>query len=169
MLETADLILDKAKPSDWKDMYCNVWSRPEAAEYMSWQLSHSEEEAKDRILRTIEFQKSHNTYFVYEKASGKAIGFAGVEELAPGVYGEMGICLGPDYVGKGFGKQILGCLIQYCRQELGAHEFVYSAREGNEASHGLARSMGFTQTAIQPTVDHQDGSHYNLIKYSLKL
>lgn len=39
----------------------------------------------------------------------------------------------------------------------------------NEASHGLAKSMGFTQTAIQPTVDHQDGNHYNLIKYSLKL
>lgn len=169
MLETPDLILDKAKPSDWKDMYCNVWSRPEAVKHMSWRLSHSEEDAKERVLRTIEFQKTHDTYFVYEKASGKAIGFAGVEELSPGVYGEMGICLGPDYVGKGFGKQILKCLIQYCKQEHGANEFIYSTREGNEASHGLARSMGFRQTAVEPTVDHQDGSRYNLVKYSLKL
>lgn len=169
MLETDDLILDKAKPSDWKDMYYNVWSRPEAVKYMSWRLSDSEEDARERILRTIEFQKNHDTYFVYEKASGKPIGFAGVEELSAGVYGEMGICLGPDYVGKGFGKQILKCLIQYCKQEHGAKEFIYSTREGNEASHGLAKSLGFHQTAVEPTVDHHDGSRYNLIKYSLKL
>ena len=168
MLETPDLTLDKAKPSDWKDMYYNVWSRPEATKYMSWRLSDSEEDARERILRTIEFQKTHDTYNVYEKATGRAIGFAGVERLAEGVYGEMGICLGPDYVGKGYGKQILRCLIQYCKQELGAKEFVYSTREGNEASHGLARSFGFVQTGAE-TVDGQDGSRYNLIKYSLKL
>lgn len=169
MLETADLILDKAKPSDWKDIYYNVWSRPEAAKYMSWRLSDSEEDAKERVLRTIEFQKTHDTYFVYEKTSGRAIGFAGVEKLSEGVYGEMGICLGPDYVGKGYGKQILGCLIEYCKQEFGASEFIYSTREKNEASHGLARSFGFAQIAVEPTVDSQNGSSYNLIKYSLKL
>ena len=168
MLETPNLILDKAKSSDWKDMYYNVWSRPEAAKYMSWRLSESEEDARERMLRTIEFQKTHDTYNVYEKASGKAIGFAGVEKLADGVYGEMGICLGPDFVGKGYGKQILRCLIDYCKREFGANEFIYSTREGNEASHGLARSLGFTQFAVE-AVNNQDGSHYNLVKYSLKL
>ena len=168
MLETDDLILDKAKPSDWRDMYCNVWSRPEAAKYMSWRLSRSEEDAKERVLRTIEFQKTHDTYFVYEKATGRAIGFAGAEKLAEGVYGETGICLGPDYVGKGYGKQILSCLIEYCRQEHGANEFIYSTREGNEASRGLARSFGFAQIAVKK-IDNQDGKRYNLIKYSLKL
>lgn len=29
MLETKDLILNKAKFSDWKDMYANVWRHPE--------------------------------------------------------------------------------------------------------------------------------------------
>lgn len=31
MLQTRDLILDKARESDWEDMYRNVWSRPECA------------------------------------------------------------------------------------------------------------------------------------------
>ena len=39
MIETESLILDKAKFSDWKEMYCNVWSQPESAKYMeSWIL-----------------------------------------------------------------------------------------------------------------------------------
>ena len=80
MIETESLILDKAKFSDWKEMYCNVWSRAESAKYMAWNLTTSEENAKIRIMKTIEFQKEHDTYVVYEKSSGKAIGFAGVEK-----------------------------------------------------------------------------------------
>ena len=169
MLVTQDLVLDKAKLSDWKEMYHNVWSHPEIARYTQWRVSMSEDDAKERMLRTIEFQKGHDTYFVYEKASGKPIGFAGVEKLAPSVYQEAGICLGPDYVGKGFGKQILQCLMRYCKEEFGAKEFVYSAREGNEASHRLAKSMGLRQTAVEQRADGEDGSCHNWIQYSIRL
>ena len=169
MLETADLVLDKAKLSDWEAIYRHVWSRPEIAKYTQWRISTSEEDAKERIIKTIEFQKSHDMYFVYEKASGQPIGFAGVEKLSPSVYEEAGICLGPDYVGKGFGKQILRCLIAYCRREFGAKEFVYSAREGNEASHRLAKSLGFQPVAVERRTDPDDGLCYNWIKYSKKL
>lgn len=169
MLETKDLVLDKAKLSDWEEMYHNVWSCPEIAKYTEWRVSTSEDDAKERIIKTIEFQKKHDTYFVYEKASGKPIGFAGVEKLSPIVYEEAGICLGPDYVGKGFGKQILQCLIDYCKKEFGAKEFIYTAREGNVASHRLAKSMGFNETALEQRTDSQDGRCYNWIKYSIKL
>ena len=81
MIETESLILDKAKFSDWKEMYCNVWSQPESAKYMEWNITTSEENAKIRIMKTIAFQKEHDTYLVYEKSSGKAIGFAGVEKI----------------------------------------------------------------------------------------
>ena len=169
MLETKDLVLDKAKLSDWEEMYHNVWSRPEIAKYTEWRVSTSEDDAKERIIKTIEFQKKHDTYFVYEKASGKPIGFAGVEKLSPIVYEEAGICLGPAYMGKGFGKQILQCLIEYCKMEFGAKEFIYTAREGNVASHRLAKSMGFNETALERRTDSQDGRCYNWIKYSIKL
>lgn len=70
MIETESLILDKAKFLDWKEMYHNVWSQPESARYMDWNLTTSEEAARIRIVKTIAFQKEHDTYLVYEKSSG---------------------------------------------------------------------------------------------------
>ena len=66
--------LDKAKFSDWKEMYYNVWSQSESAKYMAWNITTSEEGAKIRIIKTIAFQKEHDTCLVYEKSSGNAIG-----------------------------------------------------------------------------------------------
>ena len=169
MIETESLILDKAKFSDWKEMYCNVWSQPESAKYMEWNITTSEENAKIRIMKTIAFQKEHDTYLVYEKSTGKAIGFAGVEKIEPYIYQEAGICLGPDYVGKGFGKQILQGLILYCKEEFRAKEFIYSTREENRASNRLAKSLGFTVISSVPKTDSKDGHSYNLLRYSLKL
>ena len=169
MIETESLILDKAKFSDWKEMYRNVWSQPESARYMAWSITTSEEAAKIRIVKTIAFQKEHDTYLVYEKSSGKAIGFAGVEKLEPCIYQEAGICLGPNYVGKGFGRQILQGLIQYCKEQFGAKEFIYSTRDENTASNRLAKSFGFLLISSAAKIDSKDGHSYNLLQYSLKL
>ena len=106
---------------------------------------------------------------VYEKSSGKAIGFAGVEKIEPYIYQEAGICLGRDYVGRGFGKQILQGLIQYCREQFDAKEFIYSARDENIASNRLAKSFGFSIISSEAKIDVKDGHRYNLLQYSLKL
>lgn len=169
MFETKDLFLDKAKPSDWVAMYKNVWSQPESAKYMAWRVTTNEDEAKIRMQKTIEFQKTHDTYLIYEKVSGEAIGFAGIEQLGPYTYQEAGICLGPKFVGKGYGKQIVMQLIQYCKKELKAKEFIYSTRDNNEASKRLARSLGFELIRTEEKIDEKDGRCYILQKYSLKL
>lgn len=169
MLETNDLILDKAKFSDWEAIYRNVWSQSETARYTMWQVTATEEDAKIRIQKTIDFQKNHDTYFVYEKKSGEAIGFAGIEQIEPQKYGEAGICLGPAFVGKGYGKQIMLCLLQYCRDTLGGKEFLYFTRDENKASIGLARSLGFQLMGTEEKTDARNGQAYNLQRYSLKL
>lgn len=169
MLETRDLILDKAKFSDWKDMYNYVWSQPESAKYMEWRVTQSENDARIRMHKTIAFQKKHDTYLVYEKASGKAIGFAGIEKVSSYVYQETGICLGPEYVRKGFGKQILQALIQYCKKEFGARKFIYTARQENVVSNRLAESLGFKRISWKPKTDSRDGHSYNLLRYCLIL
>lgn len=169
MIRTENLILDKGRFSDWKEMYYNVWSHSESAKYMAWNITESEEDAKIRMLKTIAFQKVHDTYLVYEKSSGKAIGFAGVEKIGPEICQETGICLGPDYVGKGLGKQVVQGLIQYCKEELGAKEFIYSTREENRASNLLAKSLGFTMISSKLKMNGRDGRCYNFLQYSLKL
>ena len=136
---------------------------------MAWSITTSEEAAKIRIVKTIAFQKEHDTYVVYEKSSGKAIGFAGVEKLEPCIYQEAGICLGPNYVGKGFGRRILQGLIQYCKEQFGAKEFIYSTRDENTASNRLAKSFGFLLISSAAKIDSKDGHSYNLLQYSLKL
>ncbi|MCI9405863.1 MAG: GNAT family N-acetyltransferase [Oscillospiraceae bacterium] len=169
MIETENLFLDKARFSDWEAMYHNVWSRPESAEYMAWSLTTGEEEAKIRMMKTIAFQKEHDTYLVYEKASGRAIGFAGVERVGPCVYQETGICLGPDYVRKGFGKQILQGLMEYCKETFGAKEFLYMAREENSASNHLAKSLGFSLVSSEVQVSGKDGCPHCFLQYRREL
>ncbi len=144
-------------------MYCNVWSQSESAKYMAWNITTSEEGAKIRIIKTIAFQKEHDTCLVYEKSSGNAIGFAGVEKIEPYIYQEAGICPGPYYVGKGFGKQILQGLIQYCKEEFSAKEFIYSTGEENRTYSRLAKSSGFTVISSVPKTDRKDGHSYHLL------
>ncbi len=50
-------ILKKAVFDDWEQLYRNITSRPEPAKYMLWRNDDSEEESKDRMLRTLEFQR----------------------------------------------------------------------------------------------------------------
>lgn len=164
VLETDNLILKKAEFADWKAMYRNVWSRPEAANYMAWRVTADEEDAKVRIQKVMEYQKNHDTYLVYEKKSGQAIGFAGVEETAPHRYHDVGIALGPEYVGKGYGKQILLLMLKYCRS-LGGKEFFYSTRAKNEASKALALSCGFIYQYAETRTDLRNGEIYQLEVY----
>lgn len=168
ILETKDLILKKAAFEDWKAIYHNVWSRPETARYMAWRVTENEREAQERMKRTIKYQENHDTYLVYEKKSGQAIGFAGVEEIRPRIYQDASIALGPEYVGLGYGKQILKRLLAYC-SSLGGEEFYYSTRSGNEASRALAIACGFRYQYSEHKVDGRNGEQYELEVYQRKI
>ena len=164
-METKDLLLGKAKPEDWESMYRNVWSRPAVARFMQWRITTSAADAQARMERTIAWQKNHDTYLVYEKSSGQAIGFAGVEEIAPHIYQDAGIALGPEFVGKGYGKQILQLLLKHCAGTLGGREFYYSTRSANQASRALARSCGFSYHHSEEKTDLRNGAPYELEVY----
>ncbi len=168
-METADLVLRKAKFEDWQAMYQNVWSKAETAKYMAWNITTNIEAAQARMERTIAYQKTHDTYLVCEKKSGAAIGFAGIEKTAPHVYQEAGIALGPEYVGKGYGKQILQLLLDYCTEELDGKEFYYHTRAGNVASKALAKSCGLSYQYAKNKVDLRTGLPYVLEVWHKKL
>lgn len=169
MLETKDLILKAGEYEDWQDMYNNLWKHEESARYMLWTPLDSEERAKRRMKSTIEFQKRNDLkeYFVYEKKSNQAIGFAGLEEIEPGVYEDTGIAIGPAFTGRGYGKQIVNALTEYAFKQLGATKFVYSCRSQNIASKRLQASCGFTYTHSEERVDNRTGEDYILEFYEL--
>ena len=164
MPTTQDLILRKARFDDWPAIYHNVWSRPESFRYMLLETTGSEPEAQDRIRRTIEFQKDRHAYFVCLKSTGQAIGFTGIAPLEEGEWEETGICLGPDFCGRGYGWQVLQSLLALAK-ELGAKTFRYSSWEENAASRALAAKAGFTQYDSQPCTRPRDGQEYVLLKF----
>ncbi len=161
IMETKDLILRKAKYEDWESMYYNVWSRPETAKYMLWKMTADEESAKKRIKRSMAWQKLHDSWLVFEKASRQAIGFAGVEKIKPHTWQDASIALGPEFTGKGYGKQILQLLIEYCIS-LDGQEFYYSTRAENLRSKALAMSCGFIYQYSEQKTDLQTGKAYEL-------
>jgi len=167
-LETKDLIIKKGEPKDWKDMYYNIWRHRESARYMLWDVTTSEEDAKRRMERTVAFEESHPyCWIVYEKASGQAIGFAGMEEIEDGVYEDMGVALGPDFVGKGYGKQIIHAFVEFVRDELGAKKMLLSYREGNVASQRLQEACGFAYSHSIEKTDPRNGQNY-VLKYTVR-
>lgn len=166
-IETKDLILKKATMDDLNDMYMNIWSQEETAKYMLWLPTKNIEEAKDRMIKTIEYQKDKIAYLVYEKESGQAIGFAGMKEIENKVYEDSGIGIGSKFVGRGYGKQILMSLVEYCFEDLGAIRIVCSCRSENIASKKLQLSCSFHYTHSQPMIDKRDGSNYMLDFYEL--
>ena len=166
-LETEDLILEKARQEDWKDMYENLWRHSESAKHMLWTVSPSEEEARARMARTIALEREKPyALLVYEKRSGKAIGFAGMEEIMPGVFEETGIALGPAFVGKGYGKQILRALIAEAFDRRGAKQMIACCRSENEASRRMQMACGFRYDHTEERVDPRDGKPY-LMEYNL--
>ena len=167
MPETADLILKQAVFEDWPDIYHNLWRHAESARYMHWVVTESEEAAQDRMRRTIAFEQTHPTcWLVYEKSSGRAIGFAGMVEPEPGVWEETGVALGPDYVGRGYGGQILDLLTRTAFS-LGGREFRAYCWEQNERSRRLILSRGFRPTGEERRVDGRSGEEYTLLSFVL--
>lgn len=166
MLETKDLILKHAEFDDWQDMLHNIWSREESARHMLWCLTTTEEDAKARILRTIENQKKNPyCWFVYEKKSSQAIGFAGMLPVSDGIWEDCGIAVGPDFVGKGYGKQLLSALVDHAFTQLGAKRFVSACRSANAPSRGMILSCGFRYTHSEERTDPRTDEGYTLEFY----
>lgn len=166
MPETKSLILRKAVLEDWLAMYRNIWSQAESAKYMVWNVTDSEEAAIARMERTIAFQTAHDYHWtVVEKASGQAIGWAGMEQLFAGVWGETGIAIGPAFTRKGYGKQILNALTDCARDDFGASRFVACCRRENVPSKNLQLSCGFTYTHSEEKFHPRDQIPYILDYY----
>lgn len=164
-LETPRLLLRKAVPEDTEHLYLGLWSRPEAARYMLWQPTATWEEAQRRMSRTIAYQQAHLAWTICEKATGKAIGFAGITPLSPGVYEDTGLALSPDCWGRGYGREALEALTACCFHRLGGTALICSCRRENVASRRLQLSCGFRYTHSEERADPGDGAPYVLDFY----
>lgn len=167
--ETSDLLIRKATFEDTKDMYRNIWSRNESAKDMLWMPCISLEEAYVRMEKTIAYQQNHAAYIICEKKSGEAIGFAGFTQVEHGIYEDTGIAFGPDYVGKGYGTQLMEVFCAFIFYQLNSKKIIYSCRNTNEASKRLALHCGFHYSHSKERIDARTGDVYQLNFYEMKI
>ncbi|MBQ8844572.1 MAG: GNAT family N-acetyltransferase [Clostridia bacterium] len=166
-IETKDLILSKAKIEDLESIYNNYWSQEETAKFMLWTVCKSLEEARERLEKVIEFQKDKAAYFVYEKASGNAIGMAAMIEISPKVFEDGGIGIGKKYIGRGYGKQILNALINYTFNKLDAEKIICSCHTDNIPSARLQKSCGMKYVYSKNETRKKDNLTYKADYYEI--
>ena len=166
-LETKDLIISKAKMEDLESIYNNYWSSEKTATYMLWNPQKNLKEAEDRLIRTINFQKNHLAFFVYHKLTGEAIGQVAFIEIEPGIFEDGGIGIGEKYVGKGYGKQILNCFINYIFQELNAKKIICSCHTDNLPSAKMQLSCGMKYSHSKMVTREKDGLTYKSDNYEI--
>jgi len=166
--ETRDLILKKAEPADWQAIWQNLWRHAQPARYMLWSPTRTRDEAKARMQRTLAHQaKTKHAYFVYEKATGEPIGFAGMIPVSEDTWEDTGVALGPDYQRRGYGSQILLALRALAFAEPGVRRLICSCRKENEASRRTLLAGGLRFTHEEARVDPRDGSAYTLEFYEI--
>ena len=153
------ICLRKAKISDETSVYSNIWSDEDLLRYTVWMKSSSLEEAKDRLLRNIAYQqKNPYVYFVTEKDSDEVIGFGGIMENGPKIYGEAGLCIAKKWQGKGYGKELLEILLDLAFVKLGAESFLYTVYKDNIVSKNLCfhYPFRFLEYKEVPNIDNRN-------------
>lgn len=165
MMETKDLILRQGSADDWQDLYRNLWSREKVFRYMFKSPCPSEEHAAARTgAYAVMHEEVKTEFFVCEKVSGQAIGIAGIKELTLGKWTITDIAIGPDFQGKGYGKQIITALLKLAF-ELGATEVAYDCFTQNATSKQLALSCGFAYSHSEEAELMKDGEKVILDYY----
>ena len=167
-LITENLILRKAKDSDLESILTGVWSDEKIARTMLWKPTKTEEEAMERMERTIAYQADNHAFFVCLKKTDEAIGFAGIREAGDRVYEESGICIARAHQKKGYGKEVLQALIDLAFNRLQGKEFIYGCFHENRASAALCRSLGFVYSHSETMRRDWDGYEYVCDFYVLK-
>ncbi|MBQ8556561.1 MAG: GNAT family N-acetyltransferase [Clostridia bacterium] len=166
MLETKDLILRQGTANDGHDLYRNLWSRAEVFRYMFNKPSPNEAAGLSRTAAYAEMHKEVSTeFFVCEKASNQVIGIAGIKELNPGHWTITDIAIGPDFQGKGFGKQVVKVLTALAFDSHGATTIAYDCFRQNTASKQLALSCGFIYSHSEPAELQKNGENVTLDYY----
>lgn len=84
------------------------------------------------------------------------------------VCGETGIAFGPEFVGKGYGKQVLNALTDFAKFKLGAKKFISCCRTVNVPSHKVQMACGFTFSHFEDKIDPRNNEPY-VLEYNFKM
>lgn len=166
-IETKNLVLRKAKPSDLEAIYKNIWSDESVAQTMLWTPTRSLEDAVSRLERTIKYQSENYGYFVCLKDTDEPIGFGGIGKISDGYYEERGICIARKYQGRGYGKEVLGALLDLVFDHLDGDKCLYGCFSENIRSRNVALHFGFEYFESMDMTREWDHKTFTVDYYTL--
>ena len=166
-LEGKDIVLRKARESDLESIWKNVWSDERIAANMLWLVTTDKDAARERLNRTIRYQKDNPAYFVALNDTDEAIGFCGIRKVDDETWSESGVAIAASHQHKGYGHQMLRLLLELAFEKLGADRFIYSCFSTNKASAALCKSLGFSYLSSKEEIREHDGYKYINDSYTL--
>lgn len=99
-----------------------------------------------------------------EDGSLKPIGFAtyAIQDSFSGV-AALGICIGTEYQGNGYGKKSLELMIQYLQNVFAIRKFVFHALSSNSPSRKVFLSLGFKEVGLMEKHFFSFGSYHDVV------
>lgn len=164
-IETAHLVLRKARNDDLDAIWKNIWSDREVAKYMYWQPTDTHEDAISRLERTIVYQSKNYAWFVCLKETDEPIGFAGLRVREDGSCEESGVCIAVRYHRRGYGQEAVKALVDFAFNTLGADRFHLACVHENIASRSLIVSLGSQYTGSFTAAREWDGKEFTFDEF----
>lgn len=150
MIETNRLLMRQIEYTDWEFFY-NVEKDASVQEYVS--DINTEETIRERFESRLPSWNKMNSQWlclvITLKETGEKIGVSGFyPEWEPYQQAEVGFLLASGFQGEGYGKESLIAVLGFVFDDLSFHKVKATVTEGNDASCGLLRKVGFQQEGL---------------------
>ncbi|MBR9706846.1 MAG: GNAT family N-acetyltransferase [Candidatus Diapherotrites archaeon] len=130
--------------------------------YLNATTAFALEDEQDFVKKTWEGRKNGTkyTFGIVEKATGKLIGAAGIEVRGQRV-GELGLWIGDDYWGKGYGTEALKLIIKYGFEAVDMYKLYAGGYEDNKATHIIQERAGLKYEYTAKKERYKHGKWHN--------
>lgn len=159
--------LRKARMSDLDAVSSRIYCDGELLKTMFLPVSENREEAEKRLERTIEFQKDKPLFFAALRESDEVIGLGGIFQESPGIYSESGLAIARAYQHQGYGREMLGLLLDLAFTRYHAECFAYYCMEENLNSKNLALYFHFHYDSTKEELREYDRQTFQVQRYFL--
>jgi RimJ/RimL family protein N-acetyltransferase len=111
--------------------------------------------------------ETHRDFEIH--ADGQLIGIAYVARISEhNHHGLIGITIGDrDYWGKGYGRESMALILEYCFEHLDLHRVSAETFEYNTAWRDLVEGMGFTREGTARDYLYREGEYFDKVSYAL--
>lgn len=162
ILETERCIIREITMEDVDALY-EIYKEPSITEFMEDLYPTREQETaytRDYIKNVYGFY-GYGMWIVEKKDTGEVIGRAGVEQHEEEECVEMGFVIAHPFQRQSYAYEVCEAILRYAKKELKLNRICCLVKEGNKASLGLCKKLGFEHIGQQIS----KGEEYELFEY----